>query len=340
MKLNKHVITIIILGLAVWLIIPKLVGTDEVFRVLSTAAPLFLVAAFFLQVLSWSSDALINRTLLAILGQKLHFRDLIRISSLEVFASHCLPVAGIGFSVSNIYFFRRRGLPGQYAFLLVLIRNLFVNLAFSVLFLLSLAAVPTHPSLAVTGVISGIVVSLVAVLSIAASVYFSTHKAVTARLIGYLATRLNKVCSKIFHREVCDTSKIAESTDDIYAGLELTKNKKRYLPVAFLSAIMYHLTGVGCLYLVFLSLGYHPPWGALFLGYFLPMFSAMVTPGGLGLFEGLMSAIYLLYQFPRSETLMAVLIYRFLSFWLPIPLGFLSYLSLQYSQKPQKSQGG
>ncbi|MBI2933968.1 MAG: flippase-like domain-containing protein [Chloroflexi bacterium] len=340
MKLNKHILTILILGLAVWLIIPKLVGTEEVFRVLSRATPLLLVVAFLLQVLSWSSDAFINRILLVTLGQKLRFLDLLRISSLEVFASHCLPVAGIGFSVSNIYFFKKRGLPGQYAFLLVLIRNVFVNIAFSILFLLSLAAVPTHPSLAVTGTISAIVVSLVGLMSIASSIYFYMNKRIMVKVVQYFAARVNKLCARVLHRSVCDAGKLANGLDEVYAGLELTKQKKGYLPIAFLSAIMYHLAGVGCLYLVFLSLGYQPPWGALLVGYFLPMFSAMITPGGLGLFEGLMSAIYLLYQFPRSETLMAVLIYRFLSFWLPIPLGFLSYLSLQYGQKTIKSEGG
>lgn len=340
MKLNKHILTVIILGLAVWLIIPQMVGGDEVFRVLSSASPWFLVAAFFLQVLSWSSDAAINRTLLTTLGQKLRFSDLVRISSLEVFASHCLPVAGIGFSVSNIYFFRRQGLPSQFAILLVLMRNLFVNLAFIMLFLLSLAAVPSHPSLVTAGVISAVVVSLVGVLSVSASLYFYYNKANLFKAVAWGAKLINRSCNSIFHRAFCDLNKIELGLEDIYASLELTKKKKKYLPIAFLSAIMYHLAGVGCLYFVFLSLGYQPAWGALLVGYFLPMFSAMVTPGGLGLYEGLMSAIYLLYQFPRSETLMAVLIYRFLSFWLPIPLGFLSYLSLHYGQKQIKTQGG
>ncbi|MBI4329999.1 MAG: flippase-like domain-containing protein [Chloroflexi bacterium] len=340
MKLNRHILTIIILGLAVWLIIPKLVGADEVFRVVSTASVIYLSLAFFLQVVSWSSDALINRTLLFTLAQKLRFFDLVRISSLEVFASHCLPVAGIGFSVSNIYFFKKQGLSSQSAILLVVIRNLFVNLGFAVLFLLSLAAVPTHPSLALTGVISAVVVTLVGLLSLSASLYFYFNKAVLFRAVAWGANLMNRLCAAVIHRQFCDMNKVRLGVEDIYASLEQTKKRKMFLPIAFLAAIMYHLAGVGCLYFVFLSLGYSPPWGALLLGYFLPMFSVMVTPGGLGLFEGLMSAIYLLYQFPRSETLMAVLIYRFLSFWLPIPLGFLSYLSLHYGHKPIKTQGG
>ncbi len=340
MKLNKHLLTIIVLGLAVWLIIPNLVGTDEAFRILGRAHPLLLVGAFLLQVLSWASDASINKTLLTMLGQNLRFYDLVRISSLEVFASHCLPVAGIGFSVSNIFFFKRQGLPAQYAFLLVLMRNLFVNIAFVMLFLLSLSAVPTHPSLALTGVISGIVVSLVAVLSVAGSIYFYSNRAAALKLIQWGAAVINRFGDRFFRRAFCDTCKIESGLQDVYSSLDMTTKKKGLLPLAFVSAIVYHLAGVGCLYLVFLSLGYQPPWGALLLGYFLPMVSVMVTPGGLGLYEGLMSAIYLLYQFPRTETLMAVLVYRFLSFWLPIPLGFLSYLSLHYGKKPMKSEGG
>jgi hypothetical protein len=337
MKFTRHFITILVVGLAVWLIIPELVGWDESVRVLSHANPFLLFGAFLLQVLSWASDAHINKTLLSTLRQKLHFFDLVRISSLEVFASHCLPIGGIGFSVSNIYFFKKQGLSGQAAFLLVVMRTLFVNLAFIFLFLLSLASVPTHPSLAVTGKILAFIISIVGILTLATSLHFYFHKDGFLKTARAVTRWTNQLARRFLHRAVWDVDKIESGITDIYTSLEIARTKKKYLPIAFLSAIMYHLTGVGCLYLVFLSLKYQPPIGALLLGYFLPIFSAMITPGGVGLFEGMMSAIYLLYQFPTSETLMVVLVYRFFSFWLPIPLGFLSYLSLQYAGKPVRN---
>lgn len=336
MKLSRHFITILIVGLAIWLIVPKLVGGEETVRVLSSAIPLLLVMAFLAQVLSWASDAYINRTLLSTLNERLPFLDLVRISSLEVFASHCLPIGGIGFSVSNIYFFRKRGLSGHAAFLLVAVRTIFVNVAFSFLFLISLAAVPTHPSLYITGAISGVIVFLFGLSALCVSVYFYFHREALFKTIRSTVNAINKLTVRWLRRAVIDTNQIESGMTEAYESLRHGKNRMSQFPLAFLSAIVYHLAGVGCLYFVFLSLGYKPAAGALLLGYFLPMFSVMITPGGLGLFEGLMSGIYLLYQFPRSETLMAVLIYRFFSFWLPIPLGFLSYLSLQYTEKPNK----
>lgn len=336
MKLSRHFVTILIVGLVIWLVVPKLVGGEEAVRVLSGANPFLLVLAFLAQILSWSSDAYINRTLLATLRERLPFPDLVRISSLEVFASHCLPIGGIGFSVSNIYFFRRRGLLAHAAFLLVAVRTLFVNVAFALLFVISLAAVPTLPGLALTGTISGIIVSTVGLSALSAGIYFYFHRETLFRAVRATVQGVNRLSIRWLHRAVFDAGQVESGLEEAYESLRSGKKRIQHLPVAFLSAIMYHLAGVACLYFVFMSIGYQPPAGALLLGYFLPMFSAMITPGGIGLFEGLMSGIYLLYQFPRSETLMAVLIYRFLSFWLPIPLGFLSYLSLQYTQKPMK----
>ena len=64
----------------------------------------------------------------------------------------------------------------------------------------------------------------------------------------------------------------------------------------------------------------------LLAGYGLPLLLGRVAffiPGGLGVVEGTMVALYDGLGVPDSISVVVVLAYRLLSFWLPLMIGFL-----------------
>ena len=66
-----------------------------------------------------------------------------------------------------------------------------------------------------------------------------------------------------------------------------------------------------------------------------------ITPGGLGVVEATLTSILVGFGTPRGAATLGVIAYRLINFWLPIPLGGLSYLSLQVDKgRPTRSQGG
>lgn len=54
-----------------------------------------------------------------------------------------------------------------------------------------------------------------------------------------------------------------------------------------------------------------------------------ITPSGLGLVEGMMIPLLVLFGTDRGVATLGVLTYRLVNFWLPIPIGGLCYLSLE-----------
>ncbi|MEI6700399.1 MAG: YbhN family protein [Actinomycetota bacterium] len=54
-----------------------------------------------------------------------------------------------------------------------------------------------------------------------------------------------------------------------------------------------------------------------------------VTPGGLGVIEGVLIPTLVGFHVPNGVAVFAVLAYRLFNFWLPIPIGGASYLSLR-----------
>ena len=54
-----------------------------------------------------------------------------------------------------------------------------------------------------------------------------------------------------------------------------------------------------------------------------------LTPGGLGVVEAVLPSALVGFGAPRGTAVLGVVVYRLVNFWLPIPIGGLSYLSLK-----------
>jgi uncharacterized protein (TIRG00374 family) len=55
-----------------------------------------------------------------------------------------------------------------------------------------------------------------------------------------------------------------------------------------------------------------------------------ITPGGLGVVEGVLIPTLVGFHTPKAIAILGVLSYRLVNFWLPIPLGGVAYLSLRF----------
>jgi uncharacterized membrane protein YbhN (UPF0104 family) len=78
------------------------------------------------------------------------------------------------------------------------------------------------------------------------------------------------------------------------------------------------------LYFLFVAAGHAVSPGILLVGYGLPLLLGKMSflPGGVGIVEGTMAALYDGLGVPDGVTVVVILTYRALSFWLPTLLGF------------------
>ena len=90
------------------------------------------------------------------------------------------------------------------------------------------------------------------------------------------------------------------------------------------------------LFSLFIASGHTISLGVLLLGYGLPLLLgkvAFVIPGGVGVVESSMVALYSGLGVPNATSVVVVLGYRLISFWLPSLLGFPIAGYLQSTQK-------
>lgn len=91
------------------------------------------------------------------------------------------------------------------------------------------------------------------------------------------------------------------------------------------------MADVGVLAVAILAVGAPVPWRALLLIYSLATVvgSLGITPGGIGLIEGTLCVGLVSTGVPTALALAAVLLYRLVSFWLVMAVGWIVFLYLR-----------
>ncbi|MBV9660495.1 MAG: flippase-like domain-containing protein [Acidimicrobiales bacterium] len=90
------------------------------------------------------------------------------------------------------------------------------------------------------------------------------------------------------------------------------------------------LADLSCLALSFMAVGAPVPWRGLLLAYGAGQLASVlpITPGGLGVVEGSITVALVTFGGGKISTVAAVLLYRLVSYWLMLPVGWGSWAAL------------
>jgi hypothetical protein len=99
---------------------------------------------------------------------------------------------------------------------------------------------------------------------------------------------------------------------------------------AILAGACSWLSDCACLAFAFIAVGADVPWAGLLLAYCGGQLAVNlpITPGGLGVVEGSLTVALVAFGGGEAPTVAAVLLYRLISFWVPLPVGGGCYLGL------------
>lgn len=109
---------------------------------------------------------------------------------------------------------------------------------------------------------------------------------------------------------------------EIKQGILFYKNNKRNLLFSFVFQILINLFNVICLYYCLLSIGVNLSILNVYVAYSIGVFfgSFIPLPGGLGGLETGLGATLMLYGLSLNSSISAILVFRLLSYWLPLIL--------------------
>jgi len=143
------------------------------------------------------------------------------------------------------------------------------------------------------------------------------------------------------HLPAIKPDKVSEVLGKVASRINLLIASRRTLWSAFLWASLNWLLDAACLWVFIWSFGTVVSPIDLLVAYGLANVLAAipVTPAGLGVVEGVLILNLVGFGVPHSQAILAVLAYRLVNFWIPIPIGGAAYASLQFRRTPAKAEG-
>lgn len=152
------------------------------------------------------------------------------------------------------------------------------------------------------------------------------------QLIVSTADWMIRLCQKL-------TGKPKRDSSEILGGI-LGRLKAVHLGFGELAgamgwAVANWILDCGCLVCCFLAVGARVPWHGLLLAYGAAQLAANlpITPGGLGVVEGSLTIALVAYGGVEVSTVAAVLLYRIISFWGFIPVGWAAWGGVTWSNR-------
>ncbi len=336
-KLIVNIVTLV--ALAVVLIAAR-DQIAETIRNLGNVHAWALLLILPVQLLNYHAQTRLYQRLFAIVGNHLSYKKLFK-TSLELnFVNHVFPSGGVtGMSYFTLRLRRGKELSGGKAtFIHVMKIGLYI-LAFEVLLIFGLF------SLAIMGRANGLVLLVSGSLSTLLLVgtigfaYIIGSKQRINSFFGALTRALNWLIHIVRpgYPETINTGKARKVFDDFHDSYQVIKDNYRQLKAPFLYALLADATEVMTLYVVYIAFGEWVNIGAVILAYGIANFAGLVSvmPGGVGIYEALMTAVLAGTGIPPGVSLPVTIMYRVLNTLVQLPPGYYLYhQALKQGEQP------
>jgi hypothetical protein len=283
----------------------------------------WVVMAAVVEFLAIVSFGALQRVLLEAGDVRAHLADMTAIAFAGNAIQNSLPAGPLWSNVFAFRQFRRRGADDV--------------LAVWVLVATSIASAASLALVAVLGLIfahnSGVAADLAAVAGGIVGLLLIVRYLLRRHqwTLG-VAAAVVRLSQRVIHRPHGDAR---ELVDQGWARLTAVAPGRTVWILAFAFAAANWLWDCLALALCFLAVGQGVPWQGLLLAYGAAQLAVNIpiTPGGLGVVEGSLTIALVAYGGPKEATVAAVVLYRLISFWGLLAVGWAAWAWLAYQTR-------
>jgi uncharacterized protein (TIRG00374 family) len=308
-----------------YFVLPKLAGLQDTWDRAKTGEPSWLVAAAALEILSFGGYVLLFRTVFVRGYDRITWSASYQITMASVAATRLFATAGAGGVVLTAWALRRSGMGRR----LVACRMIAFLALLYLVFMGSLVIFGVGLRL---GIFNGSAPFAVTVIP----AIFGASVIVIALAMAFLPAdferRLERWASGS-HKRVARVARAVASVPASFAsGVRTAIKLIRERHWGVLGAVAWWFFDIGTLWASFHAFGGPglPTFPVIVVGYFCGQLGNLLPlPGGIGGVDGGMIGAFIAFGVPGGLAVVAVLVYRGFSFWLPTIPGIIAYLQLR-----------
>jgi uncharacterized protein (TIRG00374 family) len=329
-KVASALALVLLLVVAIYILFPKIVGADEAVSNLDEAVWYWIVIAVAFNVVAFAAYVALFRGVLGgtrddEVHRRLDLRASYLITMAGLAATRIFSAAGVGGLVLTYWALRKGGMPRRRAacrMVAFLVLTYFVYMSALVVFgvLLRTGVLPGESPLAGTVVPAAISGGVIALFLIIALIPQDFERRIQHYARGYRRARY-------LQRIATGPATLAMGTRTAIAYI---RHPRRGL-LAVGGAVGFWAANIGILWASFEAFGGHVPFGVLVQGFFVGLLANLIPSpaGGVGAVDAGMIGAFTIFGIDEAVVFPAVLTYRVIAFWLPIPPGIVAFIQLR-----------
>jgi uncharacterized protein (TIRG00374 family) len=328
------VIVLVLLG-SIYFLFPKLVGLGDAMSRLGDADPVWIAVAIGFNVLAYATYIALFKAVVSGEALRLRWIETYEINLAALAATRLFSAGGAGGIALTYWALRKAGMARRDAarrmVAFLALQYAFYPLAL-ILFgvLLRTGVLNGDDSLELTIIPAGVAGGLL----------------VFGLLIGLIPADVERRLSPFAHGEKAKgflhaAAKVPATLGEGFRfAFSLFTHPSRG-GLAVLGAAGFWAASIGVLWASFHAFGVHVPLAVVVQGFFLGMVANLFpfAPAGVGAVDAGMIGAFVLFGIPEETVFPAILVFRLIAFWLPVPPGIVAFLQLRKTVHRWEQEG-
>jgi uncharacterized membrane protein YbhN (UPF0104 family) len=323
-RLIQTGVVVLLLVAAIYLVFPKLVGVEDGIKRLGEGDPVWIAVAFLLSIVMFAAYVGLFK---GVVGEQLRLRwsESYQITMAGLAATRLFSAGGAGGIVLTYWALRKAGMPRSQsagrmvAFLVILYAvYMFALLVDGVLLRTGVLAGPNPAGLTIVpaAFAGGVIVVFLLIALIPGDLQRRLADSSPETQLGRLGVRLAGVPATM---AVGTRLAIRIVRSPSQGGL------------AVAGAIGFWAANIAILWASFKAFDVSVSGAVIVQGFFVGMVANLFpfAPGGVGAVDAGMIGTFVLFGLPSAAVFAAVLCYRVIAFWLPLPPGVVAFIQLR-----------
>jgi uncharacterized protein (TIRG00374 family) len=334
-RLLQTGVVVVVLLVAIYFLFPKLVGLGDSLDKLGEADPVWIGIAIVFSIASYSTYIALFKAVVGGDALRLTWGETYEINMAGVAATLLFSAGGAGGVALTYWALKKAGMGGRDVARRMIA---FVGLHYAFYPI----ALIVFGLLLRTGVLDGAGSVELTIIPAAVAGLLLLFGVLITLIPGDVEARLMPHAHGAHTRSFVEwTSRVPETLGEGFRFALRLFTHPRQGGLAVLAAAGFWAFNIGILWASFHSLGIHVPLAVVVQGFFLGMVANLfpLAPAGVGAVDAGMIGAFVLFGLPEETVFPAILIFRLISFWMPIPPGVVAFFQLRNTVHRWEQEG-
>lgn len=282
------------------------------------------------ELLNYHAQARLYQRLFGLVGNNLSYKFLYKTAVELNFVNHVFPSGGVtGISYFGMRMRRGTEISGGKATLVQVMKLALQFLSFEILVVIGLFCLAALGRANNLVILAATAISTLLIVGTGLFAYIVGSQARIDHFFTSVTRGLNRLIHVVRrrHPETINVEKARAVFQDFHDNYRQLRSRWRELRGPFWYAFLANLTEVLAVYVVYIAFDKFVNFGAVIFGYAIANFAGLVSvlPGGIGIYEGLMTATLAATGVSPGVSLPVTIMYRVVNTVIQIPPGYFLY---------------